>query len=102
MADHVHMLIKIPPKYAVAEVIGYIKGRGAIAVATAVWRAADEISMARSSGPRGYAVSTVGFEEEQIQKYIRHQETLTQKDMTRKEENDEAETMKTMVIVKTP
>src|SRR5919197_1664718 len=56
--DHVHMLIRIPPKYSVAEVIGYLKGKSAIAWA------------------RGYAVSTVGFEEEQIRKYIRNQEQL--------------------------
>ena len=36
--DHVHMLIRILPKYSVAEVIGYIKGKSAIAVAKAVWR----------------------------------------------------------------
>jgi len=76
--DPVHMLIKIPPKYAVAEVKGYIKGKSAVAVALQFggWKRnfAGEQFWAR-----GYAVSTVGFEEEQIQQCIRHQEMLDTK-----------------------
>ncbi len=52
VADHVHMLIKIPPKYAVAEVIGYIKGKSAIAVATAVWRAEAKFQWREVLGQR--------------------------------------------------
>src|SRR6266496_2362102 len=71
--DHVHMLIRIPPKYAVAEVIGYIKGKSAIAVARQFGGRQRNFNGERFWA-RGYAVSTVGFEEEQIRAYIKHQE----------------------------
>ena len=71
--DHVHMLIRIPPKYSVSEVVGYIKGKSAI-------RAARDF-MGRKQGfkgyhfwARGYFVSTVGIDEETIRVYIRDQE----------------------------
>jgi putative transposase len=73
--DHVHMLIRIPPKYAVAEVIGYIKGKSAIAVARQFGGRQRNFHGERFWA-RGYAVSTVGFEEEQIRAYIKHQEQL--------------------------
>jgi putative transposase len=90
VADHVHMLIKIPPKYAVAEVIGYIKGKSAIAVARQFGGRKRNFN-GEKFWARGYAVSTVGFEEEQIQKYIRHQETLDTKGYDQKEETHEAD-----------
>jgi putative transposase len=67
--DHVHMLIQIPPKYAIAEVIGYIKGKSAIAVARQFGNKKKNFNGERLWA-RGYAVSTVGFEEGQIQSYI--------------------------------
>ncbi len=73
--DHVHMLIKIPPKYSVAEVIGYIKGKSAIAVARQFGGRKRNFN-GEKLWARGYAVSTVGFEEAQIKDYIRNQETL--------------------------
>lgn len=73
--DHVHMLIKIPPKYSVAEVIGYIKGKSAIAVARQFSGRQRNFNGERLWA-RGYAVSTVGFEEGQIRAYIKHQEQL--------------------------
>jgi putative transposase len=73
--DHVHMLIRIPPKYSVAEVIGYIKGKSAIAVARQFGGRQRNFN-GEQFWARGYAVSTVGFEEEQIRKYIRNQEQL--------------------------
>ena len=72
--DHVHMLIRIPPKYSVAEVIGYLKGKSAIAVARQFGARKRNFNGEQFWG--GYAVSTVGFEEEQIGKYIRNQEQL--------------------------
>ncbi len=63
--DHVHMLIKIPPKYLVAEVIGYIKGKSAIAVARQFGGRKRNFN-GEKFWARGYAVSTVGFEEEQV------------------------------------
>jgi len=73
--DHVHMLISIPPKYAVAQIVGYIKGKSAIAVARQ-FSGRNRNFNGESFWARGYAVSTVGFEEEQIRKYIRHQQQL--------------------------
>lgn len=73
--DHVHMLIKIPPKYSVAEVVGYIKGKSAISVARQFGNKQKNFNGERL-WVRGYAVSTVGFEESQIQAYIKHQEQL--------------------------
>lgn len=73
--DHVHMLIQIPPKHSVAEVVGYIKGKSAIAVARQFGDKKKNFN-GEKLWARGYAVSTVGFEEAQIQSYIKHQEQL--------------------------
>jgi REP-associated tyrosine transposase len=72
MPDHVHMCIAIPPKYAVASVIGFIKGKSAIAIARLQGR--ERNFTGEHFWARGYAVSTVGFNEEQIKRYIRDQE----------------------------
>ena len=73
MADHVHMLISIPPKYAVAQVVGFIKGKSAIHIArTYVGRKKNFVG--QSFWARGYLVSTVGRNEEAIRKYIQEQE----------------------------
>ena len=73
MLDHVHMLIAIPPKYAVSQVIGYIKGKSAIHIARTYaerWRN----FVGQHFWARGYFVSTVGRDEAQIRDYIRRQE----------------------------
>lgn len=73
MADHVHMCIEIPPKYAVASMIGFLKGKSAIAIARK-FGGRERNFVGEHFWARGYAVSTVGFEEEQIRAYIRDQE----------------------------
>lgn len=73
--DHVHILIKIPPNYSVAKVVGYIKGKRAIAVARQFGGRQRNFNGERLWA-RGYAVSTVGFEEAQIRAYIKQQEQL--------------------------
>ena len=73
--DHVHMLIRSPPKYAVAEVIGSIKGKSAIAVARQCGGRQRNFNGERVWA-RGYAGSTVGVEDEQIRASIKHQEQL--------------------------
>ena len=78
MIDHVHMLIQIPPKYAVSSVIGFIKGKSAIAVARQFYRRKRNFA-GEQLWARGYAVSTVGFELEKIKQYIKHQEILDNK-----------------------
>ncbi len=73
--DHVHMLIEIPPKYAVSEIVGYLKGKSAIAVARQFSGRKRNFNEEKLWA-RGYAVSTVGFEEAQIKQYICNQEQL--------------------------
>jgi len=74
-SDHVHMCLSIPPKHAVAEVIGYMKGKSAIAVARQFGGRQKNFN-GECFWARGYAVSTVGFELDAIRDYIRHQERL--------------------------
>ena len=73
--DHVHMLIEIPPKHAVCDVIGYIKGKSAIAIARH-FQGKERNFSGENFWARGYAVSTVGFEENIIKEYIKNQEML--------------------------
>jgi putative transposase len=73
MPDHVHMCIAIPPKYAVASVIGFLKGKSAIAIARQLYGKERNFT-GEHLWARGYAVSTVGFELEQVCQYIRDQE----------------------------
>jgi putative transposase len=72
--DHVHVLIKIPPKYSVAQVVGYIKGKSAIAIARNYMGRSRDFT-GQNFWARGYYVSTVGMDEEVIKKYIQEQET---------------------------
>jgi putative transposase len=73
MPDHVHMLVSIPPKYSVAEVIGFIKGKSSIWIAQNVERKAKNFT-GHKFWARGYFVSTVGRDEETIRAHIRNQE----------------------------
>ena len=71
--DHVHMLIMIPPKYAVSQVIGFIKGKSAIHIAR-VYGERKRNFVGQSFWARGFFVSTVGRDEEVIRAYIKNQE----------------------------
>ena len=73
MADHVHILISIPPKYSVAQVIGYIKGKSAIHLAR-VYGERKRNFVGQHFWARGYFVSTVGRDEGVVREYIRKQE----------------------------
>ena len=73
MPDHVHVCIAIPPKYAVASVNGFLKGKSAIAIARQLCGKQRNFT-GEHLWARGYAVSTVGFELEQVRQYIRDQE----------------------------
>ena len=74
MPDHVHMLLRIPPKFAVSQVVGYIKGKSAIHFAR-VYAERKRNFVGQSFWARGYFVSTVGRDEEVIRRYIRNKET---------------------------
>lgn len=78
MADHVHMLISIPPKHAVSQVVGYIKGKSAIHVAR-IYGERKRNFGGQHFWARGYFVTTVGRDEAVIRAYIRHQEKEDQR-----------------------
>jgi len=72
-SDHVYMLISIPPKYAVSQVVGYMKGKSAIHIARTYLGQRKNYS-GMSFWARGYFVSTVEADEEVVRAYIREQE----------------------------
>ena len=74
MLDHVHMLISIPPKYAVAQVIGYMKGKSAIHIARNFLGRRRNFT-GQQFWARGYHVSTVGRDEQTVREYIQAQES---------------------------
>jgi putative transposase len=73
MPDHVHMMLSIPPKHAVSQVVGYIKGKSAIHIAR-TFDGRKRNFVGQHFWARGYFVSTVGRDEETVREYIRHQE----------------------------
>jgi putative transposase len=73
MSDHVHILISVPPKHAVCQVIGFIKGKSAIHLAR-VYGEKRRNFTGEHFWARGYFVSTVGRDEEAVREYIQHQE----------------------------
>ena len=75
MPDHIHMLLSVPPKYSIAMTMGYLKGKSAIRIHREVMRTKGTL-FGREFWARGYCVSTVGLNEEQIRQYIRDQEKL--------------------------
>ena len=76
--DHVHMLVSIPPKYAVAQVIGYVKGKSAIHIARTYLGRRQNFT-GQSFWARGYYVSTVGRDEATIREYIPKQQAEDQR-----------------------
>ena len=74
MSDHVHILISIPPKYSVAQIVGFIKGKSAISIARTYYGRRKNFT-GQSFWARGYYVTTVGRDEEVVRNYIKHQET---------------------------
>ena len=73
LSDHVHMLLSIPPKYSVAQVVGFMKGKSAIHIARSFMGKRQNFT-GQSFWARGYFVSTVGRDETMIREYIRNQE----------------------------
>ena len=73
MKEHIHMLLMIPPKYSVANTVGFLKGKSAIRIFRDYLQVKRNFT-GRHFWARGYCVSTVGFDEEVIRKYIRNQE----------------------------
>lgn len=73
MPDHVHIMLAIPPKYAVAQVVGFIKGKSAIQIARN-FQGRKKNFVGQNFWARGYYVSTVGKDEDAVRAYIQHQE----------------------------
>ncbi len=73
MPDHVHMLLSIPPKYAVSQVVGFIKGKSAIHLAR-VYGERKRNFVGQHFWARGYFVSTVGRDERVVREYIKAQQ----------------------------
>ncbi|MBN9125232.1 MAG: IS200/IS605 family transposase [Nitrosospira sp. 56-18] len=73
MGDHVHMCLSISPKYAVSNVVGYLKGKSTIQIARKFGRRQKNFT-GEHFRARGYFVSTVGLDENMVRAYIRNQE----------------------------
>ena len=77
MSDHIHLCLSVPPKYSIANTIGFLKGKSAIKIHR------DLLHQKRMTGlhfwARGYCVSTVGYDEAAVRQYIREQEQRDKK-----------------------
>lgn len=71
MSDHVHLCLGIPPKYSISYVVGFLKGKSAIRLNQDF---SNKMRGSKSFWARGYFVSTVGLNEQQVRQYIRNQE----------------------------
>jgi len=76
--DHIHLVLSVPPKYSIAETIGFIKGKGAIKVFDRHLELKRRY-WGRHFWAKGYCVSTVGLDETQIRKYVRWQTHMDRK-----------------------
>jgi putative transposase len=74
MSDHIHMCLRVPPKFSIAFIIGFLKGKSAIRIHREIMKVKRVTGLHFWS--RGYCVSTVGLDEKTIRKYIRDQEQL--------------------------
>src|ERR1051325_4519862 len=78
MPDHIHMMLSIPPKHSVSQIMGYIKGKSAIHIAR-VYGGKKRNFVGENFWARGFFVSTVGRDEEVIRRYIQEQEKEDQR-----------------------
>ena len=78
MPDHVHILISIPPKHSVSQIVGFIKGKSAIQIAR-TFQGRKKNFVGQHFWARGYYVSTVGKDEDAVRKYIQRQEKEDQR-----------------------
>jgi len=75
MPDHIHMVLRIPPKYSVSMTLGYLKGKSAVNILRSLSKTKGTL-FGRKFWSRGYCVSTVGLDEQMIRAYVRDQEKL--------------------------
>ena len=79
MPDHVHMCLSVPPKFSIALVIGFLKGKSAVRIHRSLMRKKRVTGL--SFWARGYCVSTVGLDETTVREYIREQEELEKRQL---------------------
>ena len=72
--DHVHLLVLVPPKVSISELVGTLKGRSAIRVFKRFPYLKEKPYWGNHFGARGYCVDTVGLDAEMIRKYVKYQE----------------------------
>jgi putative transposase len=75
MPDHIHLVLSVPPKYRIAMVMGYLKGKSAIHIHRQL-QGVKQGFTGKHFWSRGYCVSTIGMDEETIRAYVRNQEEL--------------------------
>ena len=75
LPDHIHMLLSVAPKYSFAMTMGYLKGKSAVRIHRELLKTKGTL-FGRTFWARGYCVSTVGLDEQQIRQYIKEQEKL--------------------------
>ena len=73
MSDHVHLLLSVPPKFSIANTVGFLKGKSAIRISRDLGKTKGTL-YGRAFWSRGYCVSTVGLDETMIKEYIQNQE----------------------------
>ena len=73
MPDHIHLLLSVPPKYSIANTVGFLKGKSAIRINRDLGKVKGSL-YGRAFWSRGYCVSTVGLDETMIREYIQNQE----------------------------
>jgi putative transposase len=76
-SDHVHLILSIPPKYSISEIVGWLKGK----LSMMLYQRREELTKrywGRHIWSRGYCVSTIGYDEDQIKKYVKWQQLREQ------------------------
>ncbi len=78
MDDHVHLIVEIPPKISISQLMGILKGKTAIKIFKSFPRLKKKLYWGNHFWSRGYCVSTIGINEELIRRYVKHQEDKEQ------------------------
>jgi putative transposase len=78
-SDHVHMCLRVAPKFSIAFVIGFLKGKSAVRIHRELLKERRVVGLHFWS--RGYCVSTVGLDEETVRAYIREQEEMDKRQL---------------------
>jgi len=77
--DHIHLVLSVPPKYSIAMLIGYLKGKSAIQIHRQ-YSGVKRGFTGKHFWSRGYCVSTVGLDEKMIREYVKHQNEMDQQE----------------------